>query len=172
MTDDELAQLWPRIVSEARRALARYGARGMLNSPEDVASRVAVSLWANYSSVTAAALVELVRRRTIDWLRVHGRDGRAKWQPPVEVSLDSLPPAERLVRDHIDGENATEDAPGRTLARIMAVATKGQKTCLLALIRRDFNRAEVARDMGVTRNTVDSHLHDIRKRFKAISLRT
>ena len=171
MTDQELTALWPAILREAGRALHRYGARGVLYAPEDVAVEAAWVL-SRSEHVNGALVAKVTKQRAIDWLRVHGRDGRAKWQPPVEVSLDSLPPAERLVRDHIDGENATEDAPGRTLARIMAVATKGQKTCLLALIRRDFNRAEVARDMGVTRNTVDSHLHDIRKRFKAISLRT
>ena len=163
MTDDELAQLWPRIVSEARRALARYGARGMLNSPEDVASRVAVSLWANYSSVTAAALVELARRRTIDWLRVHGRDGRAKWQPPVEVSLDAMPPHEHLCR----ARGAPSCSRQLTVADALRMATPAQKICILAVIRRNGHKAMAARDLGVTRQTIDTHLCDVRKKISS-----
>jgi len=162
VTDDELAQLWPRIVSEARRALARYGARGVLYAPEDVAVEAAWVL-SRSEHVNGALVAKVTKQRAIDWLRVHGRDGRAKWQPPVEVSLDAMPPHEHLCR----ARGAPSCSRQLTVADALRMATPAQKICILAVIRRNGHKAMAARDLGVTRQTIDTHLCDVRKKISS-----
>ena len=162
MTDQELTALWPAILREAGRALHRYGARGVLFAPEDVAVEAAWVL-SRSEHVNGALVAKVTKQRAIDWLRVHGRDGRAKWQPPVEVSLDAMPPHEHLCR----ARGAPSCSRQLTVADALRMATPAQKICILAVIRRNGHKAMAARDLGVTRQTIDTHLCDVRKKISS-----
>jgi DNA-directed RNA polymerase specialized sigma24 family protein len=162
VTDDELAQLWPRIVSEARRALARYGARGVLYAPEDVAVEAAWVL-SRFEHANGAMVAKVTKQRAIDWLRTYGRDGRAKWQPPTEMSLDALPRHEHLKRP----DSSKSCAPATTIAEALTLATPGQKKCIIAVIKRNGQKALAARDLRVTRQTIHKHLFDLRLKISS-----
>ena len=162
MTDQELTALWPAILREAGRALHRYGARGVLYAPEDVAVEAAWVL-SRSEHVNGALVAKVTKQRAIDWLRVYGRDGRAKWQPPVEVSLDAMPPHEHLCR----ARGAPSCSRQLTVADALRMATPAQKICILAVIRRNGHKAMAARDLGVTRQTIDTHLCDVRKKISS-----
>ena len=144
VTDAERAALWPQILTECRRALHRYGARGTLDSPEDVAVEAAWCL-SRLKFATGAMVARICKQRAIDWLRTYGRDGRSKFQRPAEICIDALPPHEHLIQ----AKFSSSCSPRLSIAAALALATPGQK-------------AEAARDLRVTRQCIDKHLSELR----------
>jgi hypothetical protein len=154
MQPDLVAQLWPSMLREARRAAHLVGLRGQAD-PEDVAAEVALTLLAS-KKLGPKVLRLMSRNRAIDVLR-----WATHYRKSNKVHLQSLSLDENQIPDRQRRPADIEDR----IEQAWRVATPAQRCVISALRRHKGSMKLAAKSLGITRQGLYEHIYGIRQRI-------